>query len=186
MKYWQWSQHFFLNNAAKGVIQHWYKKGLVGIKGSSVDGSYVEENILAINGKYWQSKPIENSNFTVSLKGNHKLILSHFSLLSCVTYDCVFSLNISGSNDGKIFDHICSINEDKKYYYKIINNSTCTADKPYSYIRFTHVGINDHNNYTFPIHYLELYGFMDTTYTIKGCQTFTIKPFTIIFLLFIK
>ena len=184
MKYWQWAKHFTLNEANQGVVQYWYPKGFIELTGSPRSNS--ETIILKNDGRYWQSPLVPNSNFTVSLKGNHKLILSHFSLLSCVSSDCVYSLNISGSNDGIIFEQICSIKEDKNYDYKIINNSTCAADKPYSYIRFTHVGTNSHNNYYFPIHYLELYGFMDTTYTIKGCQTFTIKPFTIIFLLFIK
>ena len=169
MKYWQWSQHFFLNNAAKGVIQHWYKKGLVGIKGSSVDGSYVEENILAINGKYWQSKPIENSNFTVSFHNNKKLFLREFSLLSCVVGQCVYSLNVSGSNDGTTFEHICSINEARDYYFGEINNSTCKAEKPYSHIRLTHVGKNDKEQYLFPIHYLELYGYL-IGFNITKCE----------------
>ena len=45
--HWQWAKHFSLNDAYKGVIQYWYPKGFIQLKGSSSNMS--PETVILTN-----------------------------------------------------------------------------------------------------------------------------------------
>ena len=149
------------NDKNQGILQQFFKDSpeLFDLKGSSSESS--EENcILNINeNSYWMSSENDpNPTFKLSFFHNYKIILSSFSLLSCITSRCVYQFIVEGSNNGINWDNICYISKAEDYFKTTIKNAECSSLESYSHIRFKHNSTNDIDGHQFPIYALELYG----------------------------
>ena len=94
-----------------GVLQKNYFKeqGFVSFKGSTYNHNSNNETVVVENnGKLWESDNKNNSYFIINFSKNI-LRLSSVSMLSCKGIDCVYNLEIYGSNNGDEWEIACKI-----------------------------------------------------------------------------
>ena len=145
----------------KGFLQKYYKNNpdLITLKGSSSIES-PESCIIEDDGLFWHSECETKPNFTINFHSTKKILLSSFSLLSCKQSSCVSELVVDGSNNGNDWNNICYVSKPIDYFKGNLSNAECPSLKPFSQFRFTHNSTNDSGKTCFPIHVLELYGFL--------------------------
>ena len=157
-------QYFPHNNEEKGIIQHIYKHfpNSIHFKCSSSAPGYGNTSAILSyeDWEWWESKNESDSYFAVNFPLN-RVLLNSFSLMSCKIGQCVYSLQVLGSNDNDEWDEICNITEDPRYFFNQTGNVKCQSELPYSIIKFVHTGINDRGELRFPIHFLELFGYLE-------------------------
>ena len=80
--------------------------------------------------------------------------------MSCKESHCVHELAIQGSNKQNEWFDICYISKPINYFKGQTTNADYPSTASYSQIRLTHNSTNDSGFTYFPIHVLELYGFL--------------------------
>ena len=147
-------------NISIGVLQKNYfrEANFASFKGSSfsVDTKKYETSILENRDtSLWQSDDIKNSNFIINFN-KHILRLSHISILSCLSINCVYNIDVYGSNNGDQWELACKVRKDKAYFKGIVNNAECKSSYSYKMYKLMQNGASSSENYLFSMYYLFL------------------------------
>lgn len=145
-----------------GVFQRNYYafNNFASFKGSSYKSAEYSNETTVIelnNGKYYHSDLQDNANFTISFRF-HRLKLSGFTLLSCSSGQCVYNIEVFGSNDNISWNYECSVSQSIDYFKGTPKYVDCKSNNFYKHYRLMHKGVGMNNQAYFPIRYLELFG----------------------------
>ena len=161
-----------------GVFQRNYYayNNFASFKGSSyLSNDYNNETVVIEpnNNKLYHSDLQNNANFTITFK-NHRLKLSGFTLLSCLTSGCVYNIEVFGSNDGVLWNYECPVSKSTNYFMSTAKYTDCQSKSIYKYYRLMHKGLGSSDQAYFPIYYLELFGDLypnhNLFYVSKSCK----------------
>jgi hypothetical protein len=148
-------------NISYGILQDNYFKNnnFVTLKGSSYyDNARSDPYYVLVDDEYyWFSDDNPEQSFTISLQ-SHLLKLKSISYKSCLTDNCAKDVDVYGSNEGDSWESVCKIREKYETFFENVSNVACRSNYPYKRYRLVHIGNNSHQNYRFPIRYLELFG----------------------------
>ena len=145
-----------------GVFQRNYYayNNFVSFQGSSYlsESYYNTTTVIELNNtKYYHSALQDKANFTISFK-NHRLKLSGLSLLSCYDGNCVYNIEVFGSNDNISWNYECPISKSKDYFKSTPKYAACQSKNIYKHYKLMHKGLGMNDNAYFPIRFLELFG----------------------------
>ena len=142
-------------NISIGVFQKNYFKeaNFASFKGSSYSSSASGNNSDVVENsksKFWQSKNETDSYFIINFTKN-VFRLSHISMLSCLTSNCVYNLEVYGSNAGDDWELACKIHESESYFKGSVNNAKCESLYSYKMVKLLQKGCSNNGNYFFHI-----------------------------------